>query len=274
MRSTVGRADRRIAEDVPDPAAVCVTVPSFCDTRFGVAAVEESAVLHSGPREDVLAHIVPVAHPACTLDSETGEDVADIAVAALDSRARERRLVDELRQEVRGLDDGIAGLVHPERRVVFTGLLIGVVSDTARVRQQVEQRDVGADGRAGEIDVIVDRRLEVQRTELDLLQNGDAREEFGDGCGVEAQVEGVRDAPPRRRKPPRGFEDHGTALTHEHDSREFFVERGFEIGGVHVLIVVTGRRGLSPMLCRLRGRRRSSRCGAGGCRRPSHRRSP
>jgi hypothetical protein len=51
---------------------------------------------------------------------------------------------------------------RPELGVVLAGLLVGVVGDTAGVRQQVEQIDLDRDPRPGEVDVVVDARLEVE----------------------------------------------------------------------------------------------------------------
>ena len=76
-------------------------------------------------------------------------------------------------------------------------VLLGDVGDAAGVREQVAQLDSGGNGGAGEIGVLVDRRIEVQPPRGDQLQHCNGGEQLGDRGDIEAFVERVRYTPTR-----------------------------------------------------------------------------
>ena len=77
----------------------------------------------------MLTHIAAIAQPTCSFDAEPQQDEADIVVSATVPRLEVGVLVNELRQEVRALEDSVARLVSPQVLVVLAGFLIRVITD-------------------------------------------------------------------------------------------------------------------------------------------------
>ena len=231
--TAVGRADRRVAVDVRAPETVD-EIPALRDAGGGLTAIVEARVEHPEAGEDLVEDVLAVAHARDLLDREAREHVADVAVAAVHAGLGERLLVSELRQEVLRLDDRVVRGVAEELLVALARLLVGVIRDAARVGQQVQQRHLRADRRALEVDVVVDRGLEVELALADQVEHRDAREELRDRRGVEARVHRVRDAPARRRETGRRFVEGRVAALDEHRAAEVVVgEERVEARGIH-----------------------------------------
>ena len=126
----------------------------------------------------------------------------------------------ELREEVSGLHHRVAGLVHEQVGVDLTSFFVGVVGDPAGVGEQVSQGDCLGDGRSRQVDVGVDRGVQVEAAGTDLLEHGHAGEQLGDRRRVEAGVDGVGDLPARSGVPVGLTEDDGAGVTDDHHTGE------------------------------------------------------
>lgn len=140
-RAAVRGSDRRVAVDVGAPDAVDEG-PPLRDARSRFSTVVEAGVEHPGPNEDLVEHVLPIRLAGHPLDGEPGERVADVAVPALDAGRGERLLVGELGQEVGRLDDRVVGLLEEQVLVLLARLLVSVIGDATRVREQMQQSDV------------------------------------------------------------------------------------------------------------------------------------
>ncbi len=128
--------------------------------------------------------------------------------------------MDELGQEVGGLLDRVVGPGPPYGLVALARLLVGVVTDPRRVREEMPDGHAGRDCRALEAEVADRARVQPEGPGVDLLERGHGREQLGDRGGVEARGEGVGHVPRPAGEAVRAREPLVPANRDPHDARE------------------------------------------------------
>ena len=196
-RTTVGCALGWIGVEVLFESSVVGRVEPLGEVGDCVALVEVAGAGHAGAREHLGLDVFPEALARGVLDGHPCDDVAGVAVARPAAWREVWRLVREQGQEVAQGHDRVTRHHSKDLGVVLALVLLGDVGDAAGVREQVAQRDRGGDGGAGEVGVLVDRRVEVQPPSGDQLQHRDRGEQLADRGDVETYVERVRYTPAR-----------------------------------------------------------------------------
>ncbi len=122
--------------------------------------LEEAGPVHPRRCEHVLSHVVPIRRAGRLLHHHPQQHVGHVAIPISRPRSEVARLVDEPRQQIRGLPHQVVRPVSEQRLIVLPGLLVRVISDSRGVAEHLVHRRLRGDRRALQLQVIDDRGVQ------------------------------------------------------------------------------------------------------------------
>ena len=135
--------------------------------------------------------IDPVSSEELTLIAATVDGLTAVGAFSPTSLARREvgRLMDELRQEVGCRRNRIVGFGLPQVFIAFAVLFIGIIANSRRVGQQMENRHCRGNACSLQAQEIDNRCVERQQFPVDQLQRRNRGKQLGDRCRVEAHLQ-------------------------------------------------------------------------------------